>query len=372
MGNQNSFKNFSYVTIGRIVAVSLQAIFYLLFAALLEPESYGELNYFIAIAGTTALISRFGLNFSVTIYRAKENSKISDQINTLAIVTITFASLILLFIDQFAALLALAVSFFMMNQGNLLGFKKYKTFMFNAILKNLAIIAIPVLLYFVFDIPGILLGMAISNFIGCIPFFKTIKLKSFFQLKNYSKVLIHNFGVDASTNLSGTIDKLIIAPLFGFLIVGIYQFNIQILFALGVLPTILYSFLLSEESSGTSHKKITYFAIALSVIIAILAFILAPLFVNQFFPKYSEGIFSLQLIVFSLIPLTITSLFNAKLQARESTKIGYSAIVRIGTLLIFIAWLGDLYGLTGLSLAVLFSIIAHTIFLGFLYLKGRK
>jgi len=255
MNHNNSFMNFSYVAVGRLVAVILQAIFYLLFAAILEPESYGELNYLIALAGTTALLSRFGLNFTITIFRAKENSKVSDQINTLAIVSISIASLILLFINEFAALLALTLSFFMMNQGNLLGFRKYKTFMYNATLRNVAIIVIPVLLYFVFDIPGILLGLAISNLIGSLPFFKIIKLTSFFHLKNYYKVLIHNFGVDASTSLSGTVDKLLVAPLFGFLMVGIYQFNIQILFALGVLPTILYSFLLSEESRGTTHKK---------------------------------------------------------------------------------------------------------------------
>ena len=87
MNHNNSFMNFSYIAVGRLVAVILQAIFYLLFAAILEPESYGELNYLIALAGTTALLSRFGLNFTITIFRAKENSKVSDQINTLAIVS---------------------------------------------------------------------------------------------------------------------------------------------------------------------------------------------------------------------------------------------------------------------------------------------
>jgi len=351
--------------------VILQAIFYLLFAALLEPESYGELNYFIALAGTTALISRFGLNFTVTIYRAKENSKLSDQINTLAIITISAASIFLLFINELAALLALAVSFFMMNQGNLLGFRKYKSYMYNAILRSGSIIVLPILLYFVFDIPGILLGMAISNFIGCLPFFKIIKLTSFFHLKNYYKVLIHNFGVDAATGLSFTIDKLLVAPMFGFFIVGIYQLNIQILLGLGVLPTILYSFLLSEESRGTTHKKITYLVIVTSIVIALLTYALAPIFIEQFFPKYSEGIFSLQILVMSIIPLTLSSYFNAKLQAIESTKIGYSALLRIGLLLLFLVWLGQLYGLLGLSVAVLLSIIANTIFLAILYYKSK-
>ena len=50
-----------------------------------------------------------------------------------------------------------------------------------------------------------------------------------------------------------------------------------------------------------------------------------------------------------------------KLQANESTLVGYSAVVRIGSLIILIPILGDMFGLIGLSLSVLFSIIFHTI-----------
>lgn len=372
MRKNNSLLNFSYVTVGRLVAVILQAIFYLLFAALLEPERYGELNYLIALASTVALVSRFGLNFTVTIYQAKENSQISNQINTLAIVSTSIASIFLLFVNEFAALFSLSVSFFMMYHGNLLGLKRYKSFMFNSILRTSLIIIIPLLLYFVFDISGIILGMAISNFISCLSFFKIIKISSFLHLKNYTKIIIHNFGVDASTGLSSVVDKLLVAPLFGFLIVGIYQFNIQILLMLSVLPTILYSYLLSEESSGASHKKITLFAVIISVVIAVLTFTFSPMFVNQFFPKYSDGIFSLQIIVLSVVPLTLSSYFNAILQARESTKIGLSGIITIAVLLLLLALLGKFYGLLGLSLAVLFSIIANALFLYLLYIKATK
>jgi len=40
--------------------------------------------------------------------------------------------------------------------------------------------------------------------------------------------------------------------------------------------------------------------------------------------------------------------------------------------LLLLAWLGEFYGLLGLSLAVLFSIIANVIFLYFLYIKTKK
>jgi len=77
-------------------------------------------------------------------------------------------------------------------------------------------------------------------------------------------------------------------------------------------------------------------------------------------------------MVLSIIPLTISSIFSAKLQAKESTKIGYSAIIRIGTLLALIAVLGTFYDLVGLSLAVLLSIVLNTIFLVFIYRKMAR
>ena len=372
MGQNSTVKNFSFITLGRVAAIGLQAVFYLIFAALLEPESYGILNYIVAIAGTFALVSRFGLNYTIIVYQAKKNLTLSDQVNTLVAITSSIAGLILIPINVFAALLSVASSFFIMNQSNLAGLQQYKAQMLNALLKNATLLIIPFLLYFILEIPGIVLGMAICNFIGSIHFFRNLKIKPFLNLLNNYKVLIHNFGVDASYNLPRMVDKLVIVPLLGFFVVGIYQFNMQILFALEILPVALHFFLLSEESKGERHKKLSYLVILGSIALAITAMLLSPFFVMTFFPNYSEGIPSLQILVFTIIPLSMSSIFSAKLQASESTKIGYSALVRIGILLTLIALLGEAFGLVGLSIAVLISVIINTIFLAILYLKTKN
>ena len=161
-------------------------------------------------------------------------------------------------------------------------------------------------------------------------------------------------------------------PLLGFASVGIYQFNIQILFGLELIPIALYFFLLSEESSGKKHKKIIVMVLLSSVIVVILSILFLPLVINQLFPKYSEGVFALQILVISLIPLSVTAILNAKLQSKESTKVGYSALIRIGSLLTLIIILGNVYGLIGLSISVLLSIVFHTIFLYILLLYEKK
>ena len=70
--------------------------------------------------------------------------------------------------------------------------------------------------------------------------------------------------------------------------------------------------------------------------------------------------------------MTITSVFNAKLQAKESTKVGIPAIAKITSLIILLAILGYFFGLEGLSIAVLISSIIETILLFFLYIKQSK
>ena len=60
----------------------------------------------------------------------------------------------------------------------------------------------------------------------------------------------------------------------------------------------------------------------------------------------------INMVVISLIPLTVSAIFNAKLQAGESTKIRYSAIVKIGSLLGLIIILAEPYGLLGLDFSI--------------------
>jgi len=361
-------KKFSFVLIGRIISTGLQGLFFLIFATLLEPEQYGHLSYLISLAGTVAIVSRFGLNHTVVVQQAKQNYLLANQINVLFLILTSAGSIFLLTIDIYAALLCLATSFFVMNIYNQLGIKEYKRYFWLNVSKGLLIIVIPIPMYFILDIPGILLGMSIGYLLSSFNFIKSLKFNfEFYRLKEHFSVIVHNFGVDSSNRLGKFVDKLLIAPLLGFTTLGIYQLNIQILFALEVFPIALHNFLLSEESSGKKHKKTGLFLIGVSCLIVIVVILVSPFFIDTFFPKYSEGILGLQIIIISLIPTTISAIFNAKLQSEESTKIGYSAIVRIGSLLILMLLLGETFGLVGLSLSVLISTSLNTGFLFFIY-----
>jgi len=362
-------QNFSLVVLSKIVGTILQAVFYFIFASILDPNEYGEMSFLIAIAGTVSIISRFGLPHTITVYRAKKEIPFYNQANLLVTISTSIAAIFLIPINIYAAIFSLGLSFFITNQFNFLGAKEYKNYFFITLTKSILLVVLPILFYFAFEIPGILLGMAISNFVVSFQYLNKLKIQNqnFNKIRENYKVVLHNFGVDASLTLPRMVDKLLILPILGFFVVGIYQFNMQILLAMEVLPLALHSFLLSEESSGESHKKIKILVIFLSGILALIAIFISPTIVEQFFPKFSEGIFSLQILIISIIPLTITYILSAGLQSKSSTKVGYSAIVRISSLLILILVLGNSYGLVGLAAAVLISNIINTIFLSILY-----
>jgi len=367
-------KKFSYVAIGRIITGALLSVFYLLIATILEPSDLGQISYLMAIAGTASVISRFGFPLSVIVYHGKQKHDLSNQLNLLALISSGVASLILLSIDVYAALLCFALTSFLMNTSNLLGLKKYKKFVWASFVRGISIITIPILLYFLWDIPGIIIGLAIGNFLGSTEMFKSLSLKinSFRETRTVRKVLTHNFAVEASSALTRWVDKLLIVPLYGFAFAGLYQFNLQILFILMILPNSLYTFLLSEKSNGSVPSYLSYLIISVSIILVIVVIIFSPFLIDQLFPKYQEGIFSLQILIITLIPITFSAIMSADLQSKESTKVGYPVILKIVSLLVFLIIFGELYGLPGLSISFLLSTTLETFFFLFLFLKSKK
>ena len=365
-----STRNFSFVVIGRVGNGILQGVFYMIFALLLTPHQYGELSYLIALAGVVSVIARFGFNHSVLVFLSKQNEKIVNQINLLVLITSSIAAILLLPFNIYASILSLGLSFFSMSQHYLLGNKNYKFFMLTAFLKGSFTIIIPLILYNFLLLDGIILGLAIGNLCVSFPYLKKIKfvlIKN--QIKSNLPIFLNNFGVDASIHFTRTIDKIIIVPILGFVSTGIYQFNLQILFGLEMLPLAFHSFFLSEESSQKRHLKIEILSMILSVVVVLIVIFLSPILIPSWFPEYQEGVPGLQIMILSLIPLTFASIYTAKLQSISSKLIGISAFVRIITLIVLIVTIGHSLGLIGLAYAVLISNIAYSCYIWFLYRK---
>ena len=368
---KEDLKNFSYLAGGRAGSSLIRAVFLIVIATLMEPDSYGQFAYIISLAGTTTVVARFGLPSTVIIYLSKGKKQLADKINLIAIISTSSGAALLLFIDVYAAFLCLSMSLFFLHESNLIGEQKYKKHVKSIILRNILVTFLGISLFYVAGMHGIILGMAFANLIFAFPLFRKITIHSFSAepIRENYKVILNNFGVESSQRLVKFIDKMVIGIWFGFLSLGTYYFNMQILFAIQILSAVLHSFLIAEIGRGKKHRKLSFIIIIISTILTILVIIVSPFVIESVFPKYLDGVFALQILIIAVIPNVFSVILTARMQLMESTKVGYSAVLRIGSLVVLIGLLGTVYGMIGFSIAVVVSEILHTVFLYFLYKK---
>jgi len=369
----NQLKKFSFVSIGYGVSSLLAYVFYFLFAKILTLEEFGELIYLFSIVSVATIIARFGLGQTNTVQLAKGNEEFIPQANVLHLILVGSISIVLYFINPFLSILTLGICFFMMDLNLVQGRRNYKQYLIISLSTRISQILLSVILYYLMDFSGILLGTAIATIIHSRHYIKSLFRWNFKfnQIKKHSISVVHNFGVESAQILPNWTDKLLIVPLLGFSIAGTYQFGFQVLLGLGILPMILYTYLLPEESSGNSNKRIISWGFIISILLAIITFTISPFVISSFFPKFEESILVIQILSFGVVPLTMISILNAKLQSQESKLVGIGALVRISSHLVLILLLWNLLELAGLALAVIFSIIIHMVYLLMIYFQKR-
>jgi O-antigen/teichoic acid export membrane protein len=343
-----------------MIASVIGALFWLVLAAILTATSYGELNYYIAAATLASSLSLAGVNFTIMAYLPKGFEKIVGQANVLVLVLSSISSIILVTIINNipVALLVLASSSFAMTAAEFLGRKNYKQHSILMIVNRAAQVILSLGLYYLFGINGIILGYALPPLALSYPFFRSLKSASFSfdELKRRMTFSLHSYSVSLSQAIATNADKLLIAPIFGFEILGLYQLGFQFLMFLTVIPASLYQYLLPQEASGIERKGVKTFGLVLSILLAIALFFMLPVIIERFFPKYTEATTVAQLMILGVIPLTMTSLINAQLLGKEKSKlvvIGSAAY--ISSLIILLYMLGSRFGLLGLGMAVIIS-----------------
>ena len=94
-----SIKNLGYVGSASIIGTGISAFFWLYLAILLGAEDYGEIQYYLAIAGIVYLLSSFGTPNTITVYAAK-NIKVNSTLLLISLVGGFIALLVLLGIFQ--------------------------------------------------------------------------------------------------------------------------------------------------------------------------------------------------------------------------------------------------------------------------------
>jgi len=363
--NSQGIRNISTLATSTITGNAISALFWLYLAGLLGQENYGELGYLIAIAGIASNIALIGGEWVMTIYTAK-GKEVQSVLYLISLVSSGISAVILYVIFQNVGLSTFVIGFviFTLVISEIQGRKLYKTYAKFFVLQKLFFVLISLSLFQFIGAEGILLGYAFSY----IPFFKqmysSLKTKNFnFKfLKEKSGFIANNYSMDLAGAIKGQIDKLMIAPMFGFALLGNYYLGLQVVSVLSILPGVVFTYLLPQDASGRSTTKLRIFTILGSVVLAVLGIFLAPLLIPIVFPEYEESLTLIPILSISVIPSTISSMYTSKFLGKEkSSYVLITYIISIVSLVLGIIILVDIFGVIGLAIAFVLSISIQAI-----------
>ena len=350
-----------------IVGSAIAAFFWLYIASQLNPDVYGELIYFISIAGLAQMVSLLGSSNALTVYTAK-NVKIQS---TLFLISILAAAISLAIITIFynridAGLLAVGFVVFSLVNSVILGKKLFVKYSKLVLSQKILTLILGIGLYFVFDVYGIIYGLALSYIPHLVVFVKEFSRTriDFALLKPRKGFIINNYVMNLVAGLGGTVDKLIIAPVLGLALLGNYSLALQMFTMMMVFSEIVYKYLLPFDASGKSNKKIRQIALVVSIIIAILGVTILPSVVDWLFPKYVDATDAIQIMSVGVVPGTISILYSSKFLGMEKSKFVMTAkLVSLGVMFGGFLYFGPIYGAIGLAWIIVAIFTWESIFL---------
>lgn len=345
---------------------AISAIFWLYMAAVLGASHYGEISYFLAIASIASTVSMTGAANTLMVYTAK-NVKIEPPVYFISIIAALIISIgiFLSFHNLGLSVYILGAVLFVLGTSEMLGKKLYMSYTKFLITQKILMVMFAIGLYYVVGINGVILGIGLSFFHYTIRIFDGFRRSrlDFKLVRSRFGFMMNNYLLNLSSAFSGSIDKLIIAPILGFTLLGNYQLGIQFLAVLQILPSIIFKYILPQDASGNSNKKLKKMTIFISFCLAVLGFSFSPQLVPFLFPKYMEAIPVIQIMSLSIIPLSVNTVYQSKfLGGEKSTVILISAGIYLAVQIVSIVLLGKIFGLNGVAAAFVLATSAESMY----------
>ena len=356
---------------GDVFGSGMSAIFWFYLASQIGPEQYGEIHWFLGIAGIFSTIALFGTVNTITVFTAK-NIQIQSSLYTISLAASTILSfiVIVIFPSFYTIDVGIILIAYVINSlaiGDLLGRKQYVNYSKYILTQKGLTLVLGISFYYFFGYEAIIFALAISYvfFIKRIYSvfkeieinFKLIKQKIGFITNNYFTYLL------SGAIGGGQVDKIIIAPLLGFAILGNYNLALQVINIMMILPSIFYKYLLPEESTGIGNKQVKIFIIIFSIFMSILGMTVAPLLIENFFPKFIEATDAIRIMSLAVFPGGLGLVLESQLLGQEKSK---TVIIGTGISLVFLTVgmivLGSWIGISGVAWSLVIATSGKTIF----------
>ena len=350
-----------------IVGSVISGLFWLYIASQVNPDVFGELIYFISIAGLAQLVSLIGSSNALTVYTAK-NVKIQSTLFLISILAtaISLATITIFYNRIDAGLLAVGFVLFSLVNSVILGNKLFVKYSKLVLSQKILTLILGLGLYFVFDVYGIIYGLALSYIPHLVIFVKEFSRTKidFTLLKTRKGFIINNYVMNLTAGLGGTVDKLIIAPVLGFALLGNYSLAAQMLTMMMMFSAVVYKYLLPLDASGESNKKIRQIALVISIIIATLGVTILPNVIDWLFPKFIDAKDAIQIMSLGVVPGTVSILYGSKFLGMEKSKIVMiPKLVSLGVVIGGFLYFGPIYGTAGLAWVIVTALTWESIFL---------
>ena len=370
--NFSGLRDLSTIGFANIIGGGISVIFWLYLAALLGEENYGQVSYMIAIATVASVFPLLGAANTVTVYAAKKVN-ILPVVSVLSISSsiVTAVILLILFENPVVSIYAIGYVIFNISLAEMLGRKQYKNYSKGFIIQKVFLVIFSIPLYYIMGPPGVVLGFALSFLPFSYQIAKRIKELGvdLSVLKPRLGFMMNNLGTDISQTFSHNIDKIIIAPLMGFALLGNYHLGIQFLALLTMLPAIVLTYTLPQDASGTPRTKLKKITIVISIGLALLGIILSPILTPLFFPHYEEAVTIIQIMSLAIIPRTVSIMIHSKFLGREKSRfVVMGAVIFLGIQIPGIFILGEIFNVNGVAASL---VLAETAQAGFLLFANR-
>jgi len=369
----NKIKDLSSIGIADVIGSGISALFWFYLATLIEPDTYGEITYLLSIAAIASNIALLGATQSLLVYSAKD-VKIHSTLYLLNLILGVTAAIVVSFIvnDPSVGLLVIGYMVFAIAYSDVLGKKYFKTYTKYILIQKCLMISLSIGFFFIFGKDAIILGMAISFLIGIVRIFHGFQeTKIDFKLfRKKIRFISFNYAHTLLGAINGSIDKIIIGPFFGFVLLGNYSLGLQFFSLLMILPIIVGKYLVPQESSGNENKKLKKVIILTSIVIGLLGMFVGPEVISLLFPKFSEADSVIRVMSLGVIPSTIVLTYRSKFLSNEKGNYVLSVgLIRVTTMILSVIILGTLYGIEGVAAGVVVSSTSAAIFSGLITKK---
>ena len=369
----SGLRDISTMSFAEIGSSGIAMVFWFYLASILEPEEFGELHYYIGIAGLGAYLALIATQNTITVYVAKD-IKLKSTLFVISLIGGGITSIIIfLLLYRFdISFLVLGMILSYLAMGDLIGRKVFKEYSKYIILQKSLLLILGLGLFYLIGIEGVLFGIALSYCVYIRIVYHELRHSSvnFPLLKTKLGFVLNNYGLNISASANGHIDKLVIGPLLGFAILGNYGLAIQVIGVFSVFSGTVFKYLLTHDASNISQTKVKKLTIIISVGVSLLAITISPLIIPEFFPKYIDTITAVQIISLGIVPGTISMFYVSKFLGIEKSRyLIKNSILFATSLILGMIILGSWFGIIGVASA---HVIAQIISLGFLFFINRK